>query len=364
MEDYKVYQKLVVLYTNEQLYSEHGKIKLTDEQAKLFKDATVNWLAELANDLSNEKLYIEYPAITVLLHHDVTVDDDLLLKLLPYSYCHIYLRGEGYSGRNYYLFDYISERFTDNRQKLLTALRACMDQSKRHNETSWKLWCLYLIKKGVSSEYGRTVDVMLSLPCSDPSLSIAQALLDNSETRSMVLNDDIMERCGAEKRLFIYEHLSPDATMDEYVKRDLENDFDELDEGLKSRAVRLLLLKGSVKGLKYVENHLQVIDMRSDIRQYDISAIPLLMTVYSKAIDNLHRSEYTGILNAVGVIACATEEGWTKVQELFADLIQNDERKFIHLNWYLREWSVRRMEKASPMMTIEEVKRLMKRDAA
>ncbi len=364
VEDYKIYQKLVVLYTNEKLYSEHERIKLTEEQEKLFKEATVNWLAELANDSSNEELYIEHPAITVLLHYDVTVDDDLLLKLLPYSCCHIYLRGEGFSGRNYYLFDYISERFTDNRQKLLAALRTCMNQSERHNETNWKIWCLYLVKRGVSSEYERVINRMLSLPCSDPSLSIAQALLDNSETRSMVLNENIMERCGAEKRLFIYEHLSPDATMDEYVKKGLESDFDELDEGLKSRAVRLLLLKGSVKGLKYVENHLQLIDMRSDIRQYDISALPLLMSVYSKSIGNLHRSEYTGILNAVGVIACATDEGWIKVQELFAQLIQSDERKFIHLNWYLREWSVRRMEQASPMMTIDEVKRLLKRDAA
>ncbi len=30
------------------------------------------------------------------------------------------------------------------------------------------------------------------------------------------------------------------------------------------------------------------------------------------------------------VIAYATDEGWTKVKELFAQLIQNDERKFIH----------------------------------
>jgi 3-methyladenine DNA glycosylase AlkD len=52
------------------------------------------------------------------------------------------------------------------------------------------------------------------------------------------------------------------------------------------------------------------------------------------------------------------------VQELFSELIQSDEHKFIHLNWYLREWSVRRMEKASPVMTIDEVKRLLKRDAA
>ena len=63
----------------------------------------------------------------------------------------------------------------------------------------------------------------------------------------------------------------------------------------------------------------------------------------------------------MGVIAYATDEVWTKVKELFAQLIQNDERKFIHLNWYLREWLVKHMEKASPVMTIEEVKRLIRK---
>lgn len=63
----------------------------------------------------------------------------------------------------------------------------------------------------------------------------------------------------------------------------------------------------------------------------------------------------------MGVIAYATDEVWTKVKELFAQLIQNDERKFIHLNWYLRKWLVKHMEKASPVMTIEEVKRLIRK---
>ena len=200
---------------------------------------------------------------------------------------------------------------------------------------------------------------MLSLPCEDPAICIAQALIDNEETRHMVLKEDVLERCGAEKRLFIYEHLSPEATMDEFVRSGIEKDYDELDDGYKGRAVHLLLLKGSVMGLEYVERNIHVIDMRSDLRKYSLDALPLLISVYSKAIDNLHRSDYGGILNAVGVIAGESDEGWEKVNEAFADLMEKDEKKFRHLNWYLRDWSVKRMEKASPVMAIGEVKELI-----
>lgn len=83
------------------------------------------------------------------------------------------------------------------------------------------------------------------------------------------------------------------------------------------------------------------------------------MNVYSKAIDNLHRSDYGGILNAVGAIAGETDEGWEKVNDAFSELIEKNEKKFRHLNWYLRDWSVKRMEKASPVMTIGEAKKLI-----
>lgn len=359
IEDYVEYQKYVVSKTAEHLYSDHNKIKMNEGQKHLFREAVANWLNDLAGKPFLPEQIARLQPITVLLHHDVNVDDETVLRLLPYTYCHIYLRTEGFNGYNYSLFDYACERYEGRQTELLNALRGVMDLPFEYPVQNWKEWCIYLIKKGISSEYDRAVNIMLSLPCEDPAICITQALVDNEETRPMVLKGDVWERCGAEKRFFIYEHLSPDTTMDEFVRDGLEKDFDELDDGYKVRAVRLLLLKGSVKGLEYVEEHIHVIDMRSDLRKYSIDALPLLISAYSKAIDNLHHSDYGGILNAVSAIAGATDEGWEKVKKAFAELIEKDEKKFRHLNWYLRDWSVKRMEKASPVMTIEEVKRLI-----
>lgn len=358
VENYACYQRLVVLKTEEFLYGNYERIKLSAEQRKLFKNCVVHCLQELATEPYYKGYAYKHPAVTVLLHHDVEVDDSLLLQLLPYSSCDIYIREEGYNGRNYSLFAYISER-CGKRPEFLTALRGYMDSPVEYVDSNWKIWCVYLVKERISSEYQRAINQMLSLPCEDPSLSIAVALLENDETRPMVLTGDVLGRCDEEKRLFIYEQLSSDASMDSFVKEGIERDFEKLNDGNKQRAVRIMLMKGSVMGLKYAEKDPSVIDIRSNVRNYNVDSLPLLMSVYSKAIEKLHRSDYSGILKAVEYIAEATDEGWEKVNQLFDNLILQDQKKFQHLNWYLRDWSVKRMEKASPVMSLEKVKELL-----
>lgn len=358
IEKYERYQKIVVKFTEEFLYDNNERITICEAQKKIFREAVVAWLQELADDPYCIGFSYKHPAISVLLHHDVIVDDGLLLRLLPYSSCDIYIRGEGYSGRNYSLFDYISER-CDDKPDFLKALRECMDNTVEYAEKNWKEWCVYLVKQSVSSEYQRAINKMLELPCADPSLSIAIALLENDETRPMVLKNEVLEKCNDEKRLFIFEQLSSDQTMDNFVKEGIEQMFDELEDGDKRRAVRLLLLVGSVKGLEYANENISVIDMRTDIRGYGIESLPLLLSVYSKSLDQKFRSDYAGVLRSIENIAEASDEGWAEVNEQFEELLKQNEKKFRHLNWYLRDWSVKRMEKASPIMKMNEVKLML-----
>ena len=358
IEKYERYQKIVVKFTEEFLYDNNERITICEAQKKIFREAVVAWLQELADDPYCIGFSYKHPAISVLLHHDVIVDDGLLLRLLPYSSCDIYIRGEGYSGRNYSLFDYISER-CDDKPDFLKALRECMDSSVEYAEKNWKEWCVYLVKQNVSSEYQRAINKMLELPCADPSLSIAIALLENDETRPMVLKNEVIERCDDEKKLFIYEQLSSEHAMDNLVKDGVEQMFDGMEDGDKRRAVRLLLLKGSVKGLEYANENISVIEMRTDIRGYGIESLPLLLSVYAKSLDQKFRSDYAGVLRAIENIAESSDEGWTEVNRRFDELIKMDEKKFRHLNWYLRDWSVKRMEKASPIMKMNEVKVLL-----
>lgn len=358
IEKYNNYQKIIVKFTVEFLYDNTDRISISGEQMRIFKDGVVAWLQELADEPYYRGYSYKHAAITVLLHHDVNVDEELLLRLLPYSSCNIYLKGEGYIGRSYNLFEYICER-CGGQPDFLKALRNCMDSPVEYVEQNWELWCVYFVKQRVSSEYQRAINIMIELPYADSALKIAMALLENEETRPMILTDEILGRCDDEKKLFIYEQLSSEHMMDNFVKEGVEQMFDGMDDSGKRRAVRLLLLKGSVKGLEYANENISVIDIRTDIRGYGIESLPLLLSVYSKSLEQKFRSDYGGVLRAVENIAEASEEGWSEVNQQFEALLKQDEKKFIHLNWYLRDWSIKRMEKASPVMTIGEVKKLI-----
>lgn len=114
-----------------------------------------------------------------------------------------------------------------------------------------------------------------------------------------------------------------------------------------------------MKGLEYAKDNIEVIEMQTDVRGYGIESLPLLLMVYSKSLEQKYRSDYAGVLRAVEQIAESSDEGWIQVNQQFEVLIKQDEKKYKHLNWYLRDWSVKRLEKASPVMNMTEVKLML-----
>lgn len=58
-------------------------------------------------------------------------------------------------------------------------------------------------------------------------------------------------------------------------------------------------------------------------------------------------------------IAMASEENWLAVKTEFEKKIKWRRKKFIHLNWYLENWEVKFMSKNTPVMDINEVKKLL-----
>lgn len=364
IEDFSYYQRYTVQYTEPVLYGEGGTIKINRTQRALFEQATVGCLERMAETQDVSVDPDDLVAIKVLLHHDITIKDNLLLRLLPYSFYSIHLREEGPLGREYSLFDFISERFEFRREELINALRVCMDKPVDYVDVCWKQWCVYLIRHEVVSEYPRVIDKMVSMKCGNSAFRIIQALLENTETRGMVLKDAVLRQCDIEKRQFVYEQLAMEKTMDTFVREGLERDFDEMKDGLKRRGLWMLLARGSMKGLECICEHIEWIEDRISFRHYPLSALPLLVTVYSKALDLPHRywSDYSGILNAFEEIAEENDEGWEAVNEAFEKLIAEDEKKYQHLNWYIRDWGIKRMEKGSPVLTLMEAKKLLDYD--
>lgn len=361
IEDFAYYQRYTVRCTAPVLYGDAETIKINAGQRDLFKQAVVGWLKEMAEKPEEYLTPDNYVAINVLLHHDVTISDHLLLQLLPFSCCSIHLKDKGILGREYCLFDFIGEWFENRQEELLKTIRAYMDKPIVCDDDCWRHWCVYLIRHDVASEFPRVIDIMVSMQCGNSSFLIIQALVENEETRKMLLADTVLQRCDVEKRQYIYELLAEDKKMDRIVKEGIERDFDEMPNNLKRRALWKLLARGSMKGLEFISEHVEWLEDRIGFRQYPLSALPLLVTVYSKALDlpYRHRPDYAGILNAFEEIAEESDEGWVAVNESFEKLIADNEKKYQHLNWYLRDWEIKRMEKGSPLMTLEEAKKLL-----
>jgi len=112
-------------------------------------------------------------------------------------------------------------------------------------------------------------------------------------------------------------------------------------------------------GLRYLAKHPERLHFTIGMHYQTLEALPLLMKIYSAKIDSNYRSDYLCILNAIEEIAMASEENWLAVKTEFEKKIKWRRKKFIHLNWYLENWEVKFMSKNTPVMDINEVKRLL-----
>ena len=64
-------------------------------------------------------------------------------------------------------------------------------------------------------------------------------------------------------------------------------------------------------------------------------------------------------MNAIEEIAMASEENWKAVRAEFEKKIKWRRKKYIHLNWYIENWDNKIKAKNTPVMGLEEVKRLL-----
>ena len=350
-------RKLMVETTMDILHNTSCRVVVSEAQRKLFTSATMEWLDEL----STHPYYNHFrnPAISALLYKEVVVDRTMLLQLLPYSNCYIYLRDEGFSGKNYTLFDLIREEYRDSVSTLNNVLIECIDKGFGLNEHNQKIWGVYLIKQSVTSEYQRMIEWAQTMTDSDPAYSIIQAMIENPATRLLVARKAVISEFDIMKRIFIYECLASDVKFDDFVRRGVEKEFGKLRKDRKYQALRLLLAKGSLMGLRYMTKHPERVDFSTVMHYRTLDALPLLMKIYSVVIEKSYRSDYHCVMNAIEEIAMASEENWKAVRAEFEKKIKWRRKKYIHLNWYIENWDNKIKAKNTPAMGLEEVKRLL-----
>lgn len=354
----KAYHGFVVEKTAERLYRSDKEITLSEKQKIVYESA----VREILIDLSEVPFYPMYlhkcPAITALLHHDVSIEKVILLKLLPYSCNSIYIKEKLNFGRNYYLFDYIKEQFEDDEMSFIRALQLCMDKEEVLFEENLKLWGRYIVRTGITTEIPRIKKWLRTMDDGDAAYSIIKAMTERTDTRDIVMKSAFLRGLSAEKKEYVYELLATDDTLDEFVRNGLERLFNRLGDNEKGRAIHYLFAKGSIKALRYLSKHLSMFGRNYAMNYRSLEALPLLIKLYVTTIDFQPRYEYSCLLNAMEQIATANDDNWIVVKTELEKLIAKD-RKYVGLNWYLDKWENLYWERRTKKMSFDEVKDLL-----
>lgn len=341
------------------LHSSYSKVVVTKKQREIFTRATIEWLHELATSSYDYWYHSKNAAISALLHREVIIDKALLLQLLPYSSFSIHLKDDSISGKTFRLFDLIVEEFSDQKYVLLNALKECFDKRNVLAEPNLKIWGVYLVRNNITSEYQRVIGWMQVMRDNDPAYSIIKALVENPVTKQKVMSKEVMKQCDAIKRLYIYELLSNDNELDDFVRKGVEKEFGRINADRKYLALRILLAKGSLVGLKYLAKHTEMLNYSVPMHYQTLEALPWLMKIYCAELDRYHRSDYMFVLNAIEEIAMVSEDNWLVVKAEMEKKIKWRRKKFIHLNWYIENWDMKIKSKNTPVMDMNEVKRIL-----
>ena len=354
--DYKEYHKFLVSITVPLLYSENSCIVLNREQKAELSAAAKEWLSELAEGNYWPGYQYACPPISVLLHGDVEIEDELLLQLLPYSSCSIHQVDEMNVSHNYTLFDYCRDRKSLSLKELCGKIIECALDKNLCHEQNLKLWGTYLVENNISKEYKTVINWMQNMPDCDPAYRLIITLLENTVTKRMLIQEEELANCSENKRVFIYQKLASDVTNNDFVISHIEKEFDQYNDFNKKNALAILLNKGSMFGVKYMASHIDMVDFRTSAHYTSIEALSYLLDAYSKVIDKKFRVDYGFIMNAIEEMALNSTKNWQIIKGEFEKMIMSDRKKYVHLNFYLNKWEKEIMEKNTPEIKIEDVK--------
>ena len=353
----KMYHRFVVSCMSEFIYNDNKSLVVSEKQHKMFVDYANEWLETLTVEDYNEEYRYFCPAITVLLHGDTKLRKDKLFYLLPYSSCKIHQMDELNMSHDFTLFEYIKN--VADLKELCYNISLYYSKTYLCYEENLKLWGCYLIENGISKEYSRVIGWMLNMPDRHSAYCLILTLLNNSTTKKMVMQRHILEKCSEDKKVFIYEQLAKVKDNNEFVRHGLENEFECFGDMNKKRALHTMLFIGSMYGLKYFVEHIDVIDYHISMHYTNVEALPYMLEAYSRAIDMQSRFDYSFIINSLQEMALASTENWKIVCIELEKLIESNRKKYVHLNYYLNKWEKEIMEKCTPIMNIDEVKRLL-----
>lgn len=290
------------------------------------------------------------------------IDKSHLLKLLQdyYNYT-IY---DSSSSDDLSLFDYVTNQVEIITKDMTDFINELIVSNK---SISWSIKIKlgkYIVKHKLVKSYCVVVDWAKN----DNSQHIIDLLVDNSDTRKLIAEKNIVDSFPVTNRLYLYQRLIQLSEFDvSWIKQDLECIFDSLENDEKTIAAKLLLMLGSLIGLKYVNGNQDLYLTLDMLPNYNYKeAIPDLFLSFEYIMnkkdehDRLHLYETKScILSSIGNIAIQSNENFESVSIRIKALIDSNKATYSFLNSYLDEWRHNMYKSKTKVISINDIKTVL-----
>lgn len=328
-----------------------SKRQIVVDIAKDFIDRFVNGEIELKNG------YLYYP-IELLMKGFVSVDESVLMELLPYS--------SDFTIDNITLFEFIVDQPGINTREIMGFIRSKIKSGEKVHEYTLISWASFIIRNKIEDSYSMVIDWAVQ----DPWDRIIPMIIEEPSISRMLLIRNVFDRFSVSKKLYIFwELIVKKDSNTTWIKQELESLFDTLeDEKDKLVATKMLMMLGSMIGLQYVTGHLEYFERDRMMPNYDNEeALPLLFNALDYLLERknglegarLHEAK-TCVISSIGKIASRSQELFSSIVKKIDGLVLSNKDKYSELNYYVLQWRESLYSNNSKEWTIKEVKDMLK----
>lgn len=336
-----------------------------DESSKkyLYKIAQ-KFLLKVADGVIKLDSHSNYSAIDIMLHKDIVVDKNALLKMLSYSYYSI-LCGDG---TEFSVFDLIKDNNEISIREIETKLYEILkDNNNIIHEKSKVKWVSFFISNEIEYGYFYSIKWSIELDYGNSAVNILDSLLDSEQTRDLVLDNITSNKYTQVKIFYIVDNIISKKykILNFNLLKYLEDNFESTSNmEYKLQILSRLLRLGSMKALEYFVSNFNKIELPSycSVNYTAIGSIDLLIKLLEINFDKMKQDKYfePTILNSLKNIAFLNYNNMQRVNQKVKSLIEKNQNKYSYLYSYLDIWTEEFMDNNVHKYTIDDVKKIIK----
>lgn len=315
--------------------------------------------------LNNQKncnySYIQQ-TIKLIITGKITIENEKLLGLLPYSYesAEIKDNGTGWGNDTKSLFAFIAERFQVS--ELLPVIKTNLQEKCRQLQEPVILYmCKYVVVNGTKEDVSLIFNSLHEYKGNTLSDMILETLLERKDIIGEIIGN--IPNMDNGSILTVASRLIEDEDYRIEMIRVLESKLPELEGYEFRRALSLLVSSGSICALEYIKVHQDLLKdpfAVYEFKYYEIKALQLLLDILPQSYkkDDMFNMNVSHIIQSIGNIAEESEENYNIVKTKIEELVNS----YPDLDFLLRHLPIfyeRYLKKHEGVLTIESAVSLL-----